>query len=221
MNQISAYAFDVYGTLIDTNGVLDKLREYTEDQAEGISTVWRAKQLEYSFRRGLMQQYVPFPEITAQALDYALTAHKVNLSIADRQDIASAYAYLPAFPDAKAALEQLKDGPTALFAFSNGPQAVVTALLEQAEILPYFKQVVSVETTQVFKPSPVVYQHFAATAQRPIQECALVSGNPFDVLGAKGAGMQGIWAKRSPQAVFDTWAVAPDRTISSLLELVR
>ena len=87
MNQISAYAFDVYGTLIDTNGVLDKLREYTEDQAEGISTVWRAKQLEYSFRRGLMQQYVPFPEITAQALDYALTAHKVNLSIANRQDM--------------------------------------------------------------------------------------------------------------------------------------
>ncbi len=62
---IQTYAFDVYGTLIDTNGVLDALRKITGDQAEQISAVWRNKQLEYSFRRGLMQKYIPFPLLTA------------------------------------------------------------------------------------------------------------------------------------------------------------
>ena len=156
MNGISAFAFDVYGTLIDTNGVLKKLQLYTGEQAESISAVWRAKQLEYSFRRGLMQQYVSFPEITAQALDFALAAHHADLSPAERQDVINAYAHLPAFPDAEAALKALASGPITLFAFSNGPQAVVTQLLAQADILPYFKAVVSVESTRVFKPSPIV-----------------------------------------------------------------
>ena len=219
MNTVTAYAFDVYGTLIDTNGVLAKLQDYAAEQAASVSAVWRAKQLEYSFRRGLMQQYVPFPKITAQALDYSLAVHQLHLSAADRQDIIGAYAVLPAFPDAQKALEQLHRQSVALFAFSNGPQAVVTGLLDQAGILPYFEQVVSVEATQVFKPSPLVYQHFAASAQRPVQECALISGNPFDVLGAKATGLQGIWVKRNPGTVFDTWEVEPDQTISSLLEL--
>jgi len=48
-------AFDVYGTLIDTHGVVAALTEMIGKQAQGFSQSWRDKQLEYSFRRGLMQ----------------------------------------------------------------------------------------------------------------------------------------------------------------------
>lgn len=219
MNSVSALAFDVYGTLIDTNGVLQKLQQHVGTQAQSVSATWRAKQLEYSFRRGLMQRYVPFPIVTRQALDYALSVHNLVLDESAKQDIQGSYSTLPAFPDAIAALQRLQSRDVQLFAFSNGPQQVVSDLLEQANLLPYFKQVVSVESTKVFKPSPVVYQHFASTAGVPITDCALVSGNPFDVIGAISAGMQGIWVQRSSNSQFDTWEIEPNQIITDLTEL--
>jgi 2-haloacid dehalogenase len=217
---IQTYAFDVYGTLIDTDGVLKSLRQITGDQAEQVSATWRSKQLEYSFRHGLMQQYMPFPLVTAEALNYALAVHKIRLTESEYEILLDSYQDLPAFPDALAAIKALAGGAQKLFAFSNGPKSIVSALLEQAQLLSYFDGVVSVEATQVFKPSPVVYQYFAEMAQTSISACALVSGNSFDVLGAKAAGMQAIWVQRDAQAVFDPWGVNPDRVIEDLGGLV-
>ena len=61
--------FDIYGTLIDPYGVTTKLAEYTEQSAE-FSRIWRDKQLEYTFRRGLMRRYENFAVCTRNALDY-------------------------------------------------------------------------------------------------------------------------------------------------------
>lgn len=220
MKPISALAFDVYGTLIDTNGVLNKLQQHVGDKAPAVSATWRAKQLEYSFRRGLMERYVPFPIVTRQALDFALAANDLKLDEETKVDIQGSYAHLPAFPDAKLALDKLQHTDTSIFAFSNGPKQVVTDLLEQADLLRYFQGVVSVESTQVFKPSPIVYQHFAGTAGFNLEQCALVSGNPFDVMGSINAGMQGIWVKRNSTAQFDPWDIEPSRIIGDLSELV-
>ena len=66
-------ALDVYGTLIDTSGVLSLLQELIGEQAQKFSDLWRSKQLEYSFRRGLMNQYVDFSIVTKEALVYSLS----------------------------------------------------------------------------------------------------------------------------------------------------
>ena len=216
----SALAFDVYGTLIDTNGVLKKLQSHVSERASAVAATWRAKQLEYSFRRGLMERYVPFPVVTEQALAYALKHHQVALSDEATADILSSYAELPAFDDARQALQALQRTQIECFAFSNGPQKVVSDLLKQAELLDYFQQVVSVEVTNTFKPSPKVYQHFAAQAGYPISKCALVSGNPFDIIGAKTAGMGAIWVRRNPATTFDQWDIEPDLVIDNLGALV-
>ena len=39
-------AFDVYGTLIDTQGVVASLQQLVGDQASDCSRTWRDKQLE-------------------------------------------------------------------------------------------------------------------------------------------------------------------------------
>ncbi len=65
-------AFDVYGTLIDTHGVVSKLHKILGDRAEVFSHTWRKKQLEYSFRQGLMQNYKNFAVYTSHALGRAL-----------------------------------------------------------------------------------------------------------------------------------------------------
>ncbi len=72
-------AFDVYGTLIDTHGVADILKVSAGKQALIFMEIWRAKQLEYSFLRGLMKKYVNFSECTRNALDFTCEQLKCEL----------------------------------------------------------------------------------------------------------------------------------------------
>ncbi|MEC8428964.1 MAG: haloacid dehalogenase type II, partial [Pseudomonadota bacterium] len=66
----SVLAFDVYGTLINTHGLVGQLETLVGDRARQFSQTWRDKQLEYAFRKGLMQNYQNFAVCTRQALDY-------------------------------------------------------------------------------------------------------------------------------------------------------
>ena len=49
---------DMEFRLIDTAGIVTTLEKLVGDRAGTFSDLWRAKQLEYSFRRGLMQNYL-------------------------------------------------------------------------------------------------------------------------------------------------------------------
>ena len=208
--------FDVYGTLIDTHGVVVALQNHVGDRAEAFSGLWRAKQLEYSFRRGLMQNYEDFSVCTRNALDYACLHFKALLSEQERQGLMANYRVLPAFQDVKGGLIRAQTAGFRLFAFSNGSADAVEELLENAGIREYFLGVISVDDLKTFKPSPAVYSHFLRRAGASGAEAWLVSSNPFDVIGAVSAGMRAAWVRRSPEAIFDPWDIEPTITVPGL-----
>ena len=70
LSRTSVLAFDIYGTLIDPYGTEAPLARYFGDQATQAADLWRAKQIEYALRRGLMRKYVDFDVCTAQARVY-------------------------------------------------------------------------------------------------------------------------------------------------------
>jgi 2-haloacid dehalogenase len=212
-------AFDVYGTLIDTHGVVVVLEKHLGARAPDFSRTWREKQLEYSFRRGLMQNYQDFATCTSNALDYTCSYFKIPLSPPDRQELLDAYKVLPAFADVKEGLERARNAGFRLFAFSNGSAEAVEGLLASAGIREYFIDVVSVDEVKSFKPNPGVYCHFQRRAGATGADSWLISGNPFDVLGAISAGMRAAWLQRSPDALFDPWGIEPTLTVTSLLDL--
>jgi 2-haloacid dehalogenase len=212
-------AFDVYGTLIDTNGVVDLLDKFIGNKAKAFSSTWRNKQLEYSFRRGHMQNYVSFAVCTSQALDYTCLFHKVELNLEQKNELMNIYSVLPAFDDVKEALTKLKEKGFRLFAFSNGKAEAVEKLLIHAGVRELFLDVVSVDDIKTFKPSPGAYAHFLRTAQTNGNEAWLISSNPFDVIGSISAGMKSAWIQRSSESIFDPWEIQPTITVSSLLEL--
>ena len=212
-------AFDVYGTLIDTHGVVVALENHVGNKAPEFSRTWREKQLEYSFRRGLMQNYENFARCTSDALDYTSSYFKVSLSEKDKQELLDAYKVLPAFDDAKEGLERAKKSGFRMFAFSNGSADAVETLLTHAGIRDYFLGVVSVDEVKTFKPNPGVYCHFLRRAAATGADAWLISSNPFDVIGALSAGMRAAWVKRSPEALFDPWGIEPTLTVSTLLTI--
>ena len=220
LTKMKTLAFDVYGTLIDTNGVTKALAQHTSDP-QSFARLWRAKQLEYSFRRGLMKRYVHFAECTRQALIYTAGYYAIDLNDAEQDALMDVYGKLPAFTDVAPALADLRALGYPMFAFSNGAAAEVKELLHQADLTSYFRQIVSVEAVASFKPDPAVYAHFLTQAGSQAEETHLISSNPFDVLGGLSFGMQAIWIKRDPKAIFDPWGMEPVATLSDLTELPR
>lgn len=212
-------AFDVYGTLIDTQGVTVVLERHVGNKATEFSRTWREKQLEYSFRRGLMQNYENFAMCTGNALDYTSSYYKIPLGQKDKQELLDAYNVLPAFEDVKEGLARAKKSGFRMFAFSNGSAAAVETLLKHAAIREYFIDVVSVDEMKSYKPNPAVYCHFLRRAAASGADAWLISSNPFDVIGAVSSGMRAAWVKRSPDALFDPWGIEPTLTVTGLLNL--
>ena len=209
-------AFDVYGTLIDTHGLVQQLQTLVGDKAQPLSQSWRDKQLEYSFRRGLMQNYLPFSECTRSALEYACKQHSVELTDEQKTGLLQSYGKLPAFPDTLTGLQQLSPAQFNCYAFSNGTEAAVRGLIGHAGIQDYFKDVVSVDDLKTFKPNPATYDYFMQRSQGDKAHSWLISSNPFDVIGALTFGMQAAWVQRSDTALFDDWEVEPSIVVSGL-----
>jgi len=214
-------AFDVYGTLIDTHGVVTELEARLSATGRGelaaeFSRRWRDKQLEYSFRRGLMGAYVPFGQCTREALEFTDRALQTRLADVDKEHLMAVYARLPAFAEASGALERLARAGVRCVAFSNGTGEAVEGLLTQAGLREHFDEVVSVDEVKRFKPDPAVYAHLRQRLEVAPGDTWLISSNPFDVIGARHAGLHAAWVRRSPEAPFDPWGVEPDMTVADL-----
>ena len=215
----TTFAFDVYGTLIDPLGIATALRPFVGDQAPEFARTWRDKQLEYSFRRGLMRTYRDFPTCTREALAFTDMRLRTRLSADARDALMAKYLDLPAYADAAEALERLRSMHRRLYAFSNGHPDDLETLLAHAGLRAQLDGVVSVHAVSSFKPDPAVYRHFIDSTGSVANETWLVSGNPFDVIGAQAAGWNTAWVKRDATAVFDPWGIEPTVTIADLREL--
>lgn len=209
-------AFDVYGTLINTHGLLTRLEEMIGDKAQPFSNTWREKQLEYSFRRGLMKSYLPFSECTRSALEFACKLHQVGMSTDQKSRLLSLYTELPAFQDTLVGLAALNQDQFRSYAFSNGTEAAVRKLLRHSGAEQFLLDVVSVDPLKTFKPDPVVYEYFLQRSASSKEQSWLISSNPFDVIGALNVGMKAAWVKRSEFSLFDDWEVAPTLVVNSL-----
>ena len=212
-------AFDVYGTLINTSGVFNSLKQMIGEKAKPFMDAWRNKQLEYSFRRGLMNKYTDFSVCTENALEFCCKAFKKDLSSRQKDALMDEYAVLPIFPDVKIGLQSLKESGHKLFAFSNGSADAISNLLINAKIIDSFDGIISVENVKIFKPSPLVYEYFNKETNSTKSDSWLISSNPFDVLGAISYGMRSAWVQRSPDSIFDPWGDKPTTIIKEITDL--
>jgi 2-haloacid dehalogenase len=220
MNEASprgVIALDVYGTLVDPAGIALRLGRTFGTRAQSAAQLWREKQLEFTFRRALMRKYVDFDTCTLQALRYVGASLTVNLDEAEERALLDAYLHLPAFADVRDGLTMLKRAGYRLVALTNGTERSARIVLQNAGLSEYLEAILSAERIATFKPDPAVY---ALVGPFSGQERAwLVSGNPFDVIGAKAAGLRVAWLRRDPARIFDPWEFSPDLVVRNLEEL--
>jgi len=154
----------------------------------------------------LKDRYQPFSEVTRNSLSHALGDHGLELDKDSVEALMKAYDSLSTFPDVDAALSVVSKNPrlTAVV-FSNGTDSMVSSSVKSSPDLgpraSVFEQIVTVEEVKKFKPSPDVYFHLAEKmgkekSKQGMKEMWLISGNPFDVVGARAMGMQAAWVDR-------------------------
>jgi 2-haloacid dehalogenase len=69
---VRACVFDAYGTLFDFASAAAGCRMVPADKAAALTALWRDKQLQYTWLRGLQDRHTDFWQVTGDALDFAL-----------------------------------------------------------------------------------------------------------------------------------------------------
>lgn len=164
--------------------------------------------------------------VTRSSLHHALAEHGVSLDDAQTEKLMQSYDNLSTFPDVEPALKKLAGKPNiACVVFSNGTKSMVTNSVHSSDDLSplseVFKEMVTVDFVRSFKPAPEVYRYLAQRTNKVGAESSmwLVTGNPFDVCGARAMGMQAAWVDRQGNGWQDKLGEQPTVVVKSLEEV--
>ena len=197
---IRAVVFDAYGTLYDIQSVAAITERAYPGYGELITQIWRIKQLEYTWLRSLMRRYQDFSVITRESLGYTLDGLGLKHDSRVLDSIMDKYVHLDLYPDALAALSALKGRKLAIL--SNGSPDMLDALVRNSGLGQLLDATISVDSKQIFKPSPDAYALIEATVGVMPPDVLFVSSNPWDACGAKAFGLNVAWIERvTPDAM--------------------
>jgi 2-haloacid dehalogenase len=217
VTKISACVFDAYGTLFDVSSVARGAQDALGDRWQALSDLWRTKQLQYTWLRGLAGHHADFWQVTGDALDYAMA----TLGIADtavRERLMNLYLSISAYPEVPAMLSQLKARGIKLAILSNGSPAMLAAAVENSGIADRFDALLSVEAVGVYKPHPNVYGMVPRSLGVEKENVCFLSSNSWDAYSAKAFGFKVLWCNRFGQAP-ERIPALPDGEIKDLSSL--
>ena len=198
IEDIGACVFDAYGTLFDVNAAAAQCRDALGGKADELSALWRTRQLEYTWLRSLMQEYVEFWQVTGDGLDYALAV----LGIEDdalRQRLMDIYMRLDAYPEVKDVLTALKVGGLKTAILSNGSPKMLSSAVENAGINEVLDDTFSVDSIGIYKPHPSVYQMAVDGLGVNAERICFMSSNAWDAAAAANFGFRVVWVNRFGQ----------------------
>jgi 2-haloacid dehalogenase len=194
LSDVSVCIFDAYGTLFDVNAAARALSAEIGPSWKPLASLWRQKQLEYSWIRSLTGHYVDFRQITADALDHAIEAAAVDRRHAAR--LMALYDQLDAYPEVFNVLTHLRDEGYKIGILSNGSPQMLASATENAGISHLLDAVLSVDKLGYFKPLPSVYHMVVEEFSILPQQVLFFSSNGWDINGAAAFGLQTVWVNR-------------------------
>jgi 2-haloacid dehalogenase len=205
-------AFDIIGTVFS----LEALRQPIAALGLPPSALeaWFAAALRDAFALAATGDFQPFTTVLEGALDQVLAEQGLNPPRGRRAAVIEQMERLSPRPDARQAFEALAAARIRIVALSNGSEAATRALLRSAGLEAMVERVVSVEDVRLFKPRREVYLRVARLCRVKPRRVALVAAHPWDIHGAKAAGL--IAAYAAIERPFPPSLRAPDLGAASL-----
>lgn len=221
VHDIRACVFDAYGTLLDFNSAAAGVADVVGDRAAALSELWRAKQVQYTWLRSLMGAYVPFDQLTAEALDFALDTLQLRTA-GLRERLLGLYRELDVFPEVADTLAALRGAGMPMAILSNGTAEMVGGACRHAGVAAHFDAILSVDELGIYKPHPNVYQLAVDRLAVPARNILFVSSNGWDAAGGAQFGFQVAWCNRyaQPRERLPTPPTVEIRALADLLPLL-
>jgi 2-haloacid dehalogenase len=205
-------AFDVLGTLFSLASLQPPLTAAGGD-ASTLDT-WISQLQADGFALTAAREYQPFREVAKASLRTVLPKSKA----AARDRVVTAMNKLEVHPDSGPAM-----GRTVMNArvavISNTSTDNIRKLLAKGGLDAFVETIVSAEDVQEWKPASDPYALAADQQGVPLQRMAMVSAHPWDVLGAKKAGLVTGWCNRSG-GLFPPTFGKPDVSGDNLVDVV-
>jgi 2-haloacid dehalogenase len=210
----SVVAFDIIETVFS----LEPLRADLTALGLPPSTLelWFAESLRDAFALAAVGDFQPFRDVQDAVLEQVLAQHGRTATAAQRSDVLDGMKRLSPHPDAQDSFDTLTKAGIRICALSNGAVASTTALLEQAGLRSQVELVISVEDVGLSKPRKEVYAYAARQMKVEPGELALIACHPWDIHGAKAAGLAAGYVSRGRP--FPPFMRAPDVSGETLSE---
>jgi 2-haloacid dehalogenase len=194
--------FDVNETLLDLTQMKTQVGEALGGRDDLLS-LWFTSMLHYSLVISASGQYEHFGFIGAATLQMVAANNGISISQDEaRNTVVKSLRGLPAHPEVKTALAQLKKDDYTLVSFTNSSNEGVKKQFESAGLSEYFDKKLSIEDVGKFKPFSNTYAWGANKMEVKPEECMLVAAHGWDVAGALWAGWRAAFINRPGQQLF-------------------
>ena len=198
LSGVKACVFDAYGTLFDFASAARSCQDVLGDRITAVTSLWRDKQLQYTWLRAVQGRHADFWQVTGDALDFTLETMAIDVpGLRDR--LMALYLNLETFPEVHDVLRRLKQAKMPAAILSNGSPPMLDAVVKSAKLDGLLDAVLSVEQAGVFKPHPKVYQLAVDRLGVPAAQIAFQSSNAWDAHAASAFGMRVVWCNRYGQ----------------------
>jgi 2-haloacid dehalogenase len=217
---LRAVLFDVNGTLSDLSPLRARLAEV--GASGDLLPAWLAGVLRDGFALAASGGFAEFADLAADGLRAVLRAEgrvrgDVDAAVAHVLD---GFAALPVHPDVPDGVRALHASGLRLATLTNGSTSVTRPLLEGAGVRDCFEELLDVREPQVWKPAPSAYRWALGRLGLRPGEVLLAAAHPWDVDGARRAGLHGAWLRRGA-ADYPTSLTPPSLTAEDVRDLAR
>lgn len=193
---IRVVLFDVNETLSDMTAVRSRF-EQLGAPAE-LFRVWFASVLRDGFALTAVGGYASFPAIAEAVLrDLFTDLHGWDGDPVDAaRHVLDGFAELEVHPDVPDGVRRMRAAGLRLATLTNGAASLSEQLLVRAGIREHFEAVLDVSPVRAWKPAAAAYRYALDQLSAPAAETLLVAVHPWDITGARAAGLQAAWLRR-------------------------
>ena len=194
--EVRALTFDVFGTLLDWRSTIGRaFRESgLSPDPEELADDWRARALAATQEVNREERpWGTFDRLHEVTLGELLDERGLELEDEGRAGLVRAWHQLDPWPGVPAGLETLRSRRV-VAALSNGNLALLIDLVRHGDIR--FDCLLSAELARVYKPETEVYLTGVRLLGLEPSEVMMVAAHPFDLGGARGAGLRTAFIDR-------------------------
>jgi 2-haloacid dehalogenase len=164
-------------------------------------------------------RFASFRDLAGHHLRTSFTARGQPVPPGAVEHVLGGFEQVVPHPDVEPGLRRLQHHGVAAVALTNGSASLVHGFLRRSGLEPLVAAVHDVAEVARWKPAPEPYHHVLEHHAVAPGRAALIAVHPWDVMGARSAGLIGAWLDRDGSAYPDAFG-APDVQARDLPTLV-